>query len=172
MSNRPPFIVSCGDVPETTHRYPNSTEGMGPSRAIGRTAGLRRIGLHIQRLPPGSRSSWPHAESLEEEFVYVLDGDVVAWIDGAIHPLRAGDLVAFPSGTGICHAILNNGDRDATLLVGGEADKPDNRIYYPLHAQRRLDLPSGRWWHDVPVGPQGSHDGMPDALRSSEPSST
>jgi hypothetical protein len=38
--NRPPFIVSTADVPETTHRYPKSEEPMGPTRAIGRAAGL------------------------------------------------------------------------------------------------------------------------------------
>jgi len=167
-SNRPPFLISTADVPETTHRYPNSDEPMGPSRAIGRAAGLLKIGLHVQRVPPGHRISWPHAESKEEEFVYVLDGEVDAWIDGALHPMTAGDLAAFPSGTGICHAFLNNGVRDATLLVGGEASRSDNLIYYPLHPERRRDLPWSQWWDDVPARPQGPHDGKPDALRAKE----
>ena len=50
-----PFIVSSADVPETTHRYPSSDEPMAPARAIGRAAGLRRIGLHVQRVPSGAR---------------------------------------------------------------------------------------------------------------------
>jgi uncharacterized cupin superfamily protein len=162
--NRPPFIVSTADVPETTHRYKNSDEPMGPSRAIGRAAGLMKVGLHVQRVPPGHRISWPHAESLEEEFVYVLDGEVDAWIDGTLHRMTKGDLAAFPSGTGICHTFLNNGTREATLLVGGEANKPDNRIVYPLNPQRRGDMPWSYWWHDAPARPQGPHDGKPDAL--------
>jgi uncharacterized cupin superfamily protein len=168
---RPPFIVSTADVPEKTHRYPNSDEPMGPLRAIGRAAGLRRIGIRVQRLPPGHRSSWPHAEEKEEEFVYVLDGEVDAWIDGELHRMKAGDLAAFPAGTGICHTFLNNGEREATLLVGGEANKADNRIYYPQHPQRRGDLPWSEWWDDIPARPRGSHDGMPDALRAKERSS-
>ena len=159
--NRPPFIVSTADVPETTHRYPKSKEPMGPARAIGRAAGLLKIGLHVQRVPPGHRISWPHAESREEEFVYVLDGEVDAWIDGALHPMKAGDLAAFPSGTGICHTFLNDGDREAVLLSGGEADKSENRIYYPLNPGRRGDLPWSRWWDDVPQHPRGTHDGKP-----------
>jgi uncharacterized cupin superfamily protein len=141
---------------------------MGPSRAIGRAAGLLKIGLHIQRVPPGHRTSWPHAEEKEEEFVYVLDGEIDAWIDGALHRMKTGDLAAFPAGTGICHTFLNNGAREATLLVGGEASKPDNRIFYPLHPQRRGDLPHSEWWDDIPLRPQGPHDGKPDALRGKE----
>lgn len=53
---------------------------MGPIRCLGATAGLQRIGVNLQRLPPGTRSSWPHGESDEEEFVYVIDGEVQAWI--------------------------------------------------------------------------------------------
>ena len=165
---RPPFIVSTADVPETTHRYPKSDEPMGPVRAIGRAAGLLKIGLRVQRLPPGHRSSWPHAESLEEEFVYVLQGEVDAWIDGEVHRMRTGDLAAFPSGTGICHAFLNNGTSEAVLLVGGESNKPDNRIVYPLHPRRRDDMPWSHWWADAPARPQGPHDGKPELLRETD----
>jgi len=45
-------------------------------RRCPRSAGLQRIGINIQRPPPGSRSSWPHAEENEEEFVSVLEGEV------------------------------------------------------------------------------------------------
>jgi uncharacterized cupin superfamily protein len=158
---RPPFIVSSADVPERIHRYPNSTEGMAPSRPVGRTAGLLKIGIHLVRIPPGTRTSWPHAESQEEEFVYVVEGEVDAWIDGELHRMKAGDLAAFPSGTGICHTFINDGERDALLLSGGEADKADNRIFYPLNASRRSDLPWSRWWDDIPLRPQGPHDGKP-----------
>jgi len=160
-TRRPPFIVSSADVPERIHHYPRSTEGMAPSRPIGRTAGLMRVGLHLVHMPPGTRTSWPHAESAEEEFAYVLDGEVDAWIDGELHRMRAGDLAAFPSGTGICHTFLNDGDREALLLVGGEADKAENRIHYPLHPGRREDLPWSRWWDDAPRRPLGPHDGTP-----------
>lgn len=171
-SRRPPFIVSIADVTETTHQYPNSDEAMGPKRALGRAAGLLAIGLHVQRLPPGCRMSWPHAESKEEEFVYVIEGEVDAWVDGALYPMKAGDLAAFPSGTGICHTFLNNGTKEATLLVGGEANKADNQIYYPLHPQRRGDMPWSHWWDDVPARPQGTHDGVPDAQRAKEKGSS
>lgn len=161
MSPRPPFIVSSVDVAETRHRYPNSVEEMAPSRAIGRAAGMLKIGVHLVRLLPGTRTSFPHAESAEEEFVYVIDGRVDAWIDGELHGMQAGDIAAFPAGTGICHTFINDGDREAMLLVGGETEKAENRIHYPLHPGRRKDIPWSRWWENVPERPQGAHDGNP-----------
>ena len=166
MALRPPFILSSREVPEAAHRYPQSTEQMGPVRRVGKAAGLQRIGVNVQRLPPGTRSSWPHAEENEEEFVYVIDGEVDAWIDGNVHRLTAGDLAAFPAGTGISHCFINKGDRDVLLLVGGEAPKPGSRIFYPLNPSRRADLKPADWWDDVPQHDQGVHDGLPDAQRS------
>jgi uncharacterized cupin superfamily protein len=159
--DRPPFIISTTDVPEADRTYPDSDERLGFGRRIGRAAGLERIGLHVERVPPGRRTSYPHAEGDEEEFVYVLDGEIDAWVDGHLHPMVKGDLAAFPAGTGVCHTFLNNGDRDALLLVGGERSKPGNRIYYPLNPERKPQVPAGEWWEEVPLGPQGPHDGRP-----------
>ena len=165
MRGRPPCIVAPHDVPESAHVYPNSTEKMGPVRRLGKESGLERIGVNIQRLPPGSRSSWPHAEENEEEFVYVIDGEVDAWIDGHVHRMTSGDLAAFPAGTGISHCFINNGEREVLLLVGGEAPKQGSRIFYPLNPSRRADMKPSDWWDDVPKRALGPHDGLPDALR-------
>jgi len=165
MTTRPPFIRSTSEVPEHTHVYPQSSEPMGPVRRLGKEAGLHRIGINIQRLPPGSRSSWPHAEESEEEFVYVVQGEVDAWIDGTLHRMNPGDLAAFPVGTGISHCFINNSDREVILLVGGEAPKPGSRIYYPISPSRRSDMDPSSWWDNVPKRELGPHDGLPDALR-------
>ena len=162
---RPPLIVSSRDVPESTHVYPQSTEEMGPVRRLGKAAGLQRIGINVQRLPPGTRSSWPHAEENEEEFVYVVDGEVDAWVNGNLHRVVAGDLAAFPAGTGISHCFINNSEREVLLLVGGEAPKPGSRIFYPLNPSRRADMKPSDWWDDVPRHTLGPHDGLPNRLR-------
>jgi uncharacterized cupin superfamily protein len=165
MHDRPACIRSTNEVPEYTHVYPQSNEPMGPVRALGKEAGLVRIGVNVQRLPPGTRSSWPHAEENEEEFVYVVAGLVDAWIDGRVHRMHPGDLAAFPAGTGISHCFINNTDEEVVLLVGGEAPKPGSRIFYPLNPSRRQDMPEQYWWSDVPNRELGPHDGLPDAQR-------
>lgn len=165
MSNqpaRPPFIIHETQVEETSFSYPGSDEVHCPSRAIGRAAGLKRTGIHVERLLPGTRTSFPHAEEDEEEWVYVLAGAPSVWIDGVVHQLAPGDLVALPAGTGICHVFLNDSDKEARLLAGGEASKPHNRIFYPLDPQRRAQVGEARWWPlDETWRAVGSHDGRP-----------
>ena len=168
MSLRPAFIVSASEVDEYSHVYPRSNEAMGPVRRVGASAGLLRLGVNLQRLPPGKRSSWPHAESDEEEFVYIIEGEVDAWVDGEIYRMLAGDFAAFPAGTGISHCFINNSRKDVLLLVGGEASKPSNRIVYPLNPTRREDLAPADWWHDAPARTLGVHDGLPDQLRETK----
>ena len=169
MTSRPTFIRSTVEVPEYTHVYPQSTEPMGPVRRLGKEAGLSRIGINIQRLPPGTRSSWPHAEENEEEFLYVIEGQVDAWIDGHTYKMIPGDLAAFPAGTGISHCFINNSSEPALLLVGGEAPKPGSRILYPVNLSRQQDMPAQYWWSDAPVRELGPHDGRPHALRAERP---
>jgi uncharacterized cupin superfamily protein len=170
VTTRPAFIRSASEVSEYTHIYPQSHEPMGPARFLGKEAGLTRIGVNIQRLPPGTRSSWPHAEENEEEFVYVLNGEVDAWINGDLYRMQPGDLAAFPAGTGITHCFINNSDQEVTLLVGGEAAKPGSRIFYPVNPTRQQDIPEQYWWSDAPQHELGPHDGLPDALRGKAPS--
>lgn len=138
--------------------YPGDTELQAISAPLGRALGLTRIGIHHVRLLPGRRTSYPHAESAEEEFAYVLEGRPDVWIDGVLHALVPGDFVAFPAGTGICHTFLNNTSDEVRLLVGGERPKPENRIHYPLnqaHEATREDR-----WLDVEPRVLGGHDGM------------
>lgn len=139
--------------------YADSPERFSIGAPLARTLGLTRLGIHHERLPPGRRTSYPHAESQEEEFIYVLEGQPEVWINGQLWPLEPGDSVAFPAGTGICHTFINNSDADVRLLIIGEANKSENRIYYPLneeYAATREDR-----WVDHPEQIFAPHDGKP-----------
>lgn len=162
--SRPEFIShwQALEEPDVAH-YRGDSEHMGIGAPLGRALGLTRIGIHHERLLPGRRLSYPHAESAEEEFVYVLEGSPHVWINGNLHALMPGDAVAFPAGTGICHTFINNSNEEVRLLVVGEANKPENRIHYPLnpiYETTREDR-----WIDPPMQPLGPHDGLPDAQR-------
>jgi uncharacterized cupin superfamily protein len=158
---RPDFIRHWTELeqPDDSH-YTGDTELMAIGAPLANALGLTRIGIHHNRLLPGRRTSYPHAESAEEEFVYVLAGKPEVWIDGHLHPLVPGDSVAFPAGTGICHTFINNTDQEVQLLVIGEGNKAENRIRYPLnpvYETTRADR-----WIDWPARPLGPHDGKPD----------
>jgi uncharacterized cupin superfamily protein len=159
MPNRPDFIAHWTELEgEDDSHYPGDSELMSIGAPLGRALGLTRIGIHHERLAPGRRTSYPHAESSEDEFVFVLEGRPDAWIDGHLHALKPGDSVAFPAGTGICHTFLNNTAEEVRLLVIGEANKDENQIRYPLnpvHQATREDQ-----WTEAPVHPLGPHDGM------------
>jgi len=161
---RPFCIVHWRDIedPAPGH-YDGDDERMSLGAALGRHFGLTRLGIHHERLLPGRRTSYPHAESAEEEFVYVLEGTPDAWIDGTLHRLAAGDAVGFPAGTGLCHTFINNTDGEVRLLVVGEAAKPANRIFYVRNPERRAMRHD--WWDDVPARPMGDHDGLSDRVR-------
>jgi uncharacterized cupin superfamily protein len=152
----PPFVVHFDDVPEQEGSYPPpfDAEKLTIYRDLARAAGSVRIGLAVERLRPGHRSSFTHAHSEDEELIYVLAGSChVRWIEPGAQPretaLRAGHLVSFPSGTGIAHTFVNHGEEDCTLLVIGERNASD-RVFYPedteydaAHAKTRPE----RHWH-------------------------
>jgi uncharacterized cupin superfamily protein len=122
---RPDFIRHWTELegPADGH-YPGDREMLEIGAPLGRALGLTRIAIHHNRLLLGRRTSYPHAESAEEEFVFVLEGTPDVWIDDEVHRLAEGDAVGFPAGTGICHTFLNNTDREVRLLVIGEPNKP------------------------------------------------
>jgi len=160
MTGRPAFIRHWREleVADDSH-YPGDDELMSIGAPLGRMLGLTRIGIHHERLPPGRRTSYPHAESAEEEFVFVLEGTPDVWIDGVLHRLSPGDAVGFPAGTGICHTFLNNTAAEVRLLVVGEATKAENRIFYPMNQDYQKTRADS--WVDVEPRVFGGHDGNP-----------
>jgi uncharacterized cupin superfamily protein len=150
--------------------YPGDDELLGIEASFGWHFGLTKLGIHHLRLPPGRRTSYPHAESAEEEFVYVIEGAPDVWLDGVLHRLKPGDAVGFPAGTGICHTFLNNTDGEVRLLVVGEKSKPENRIYYPRNPEQKTRR--NDWWDDAPERPMGDHDGLTEIVRTSKKGSS
>lgn len=164
-TDRPDCIAHWRDVEQPDHNhYDGDDELLAIGAPLGRRLGLTRLGIHHQRLPPGRRTSYPHAESLEEEFVYVLSGTPDVWLDGALHRLTPGDAVGFPAGTGLCHSFINNTEDDVTLLIVGEASTEANRVYYPRNPEQMATRKDA--WHDWPKRPLGDHDGLSDRRRA------
>jgi uncharacterized cupin superfamily protein len=166
---RPTFIAHWSEIerPDDKH-YDGDDEPMSIGAPFGRHSGLTKLGIHHERLLPGRRTSFPHAESVEEEFVYVIEGTPDVWLDGDLHRLRPGDGVGFPAGTGIAHSFLNNTSAEVRLLVVGERSTPENRVFYPSNLDRRALR--NDWWDDHPEHALGPHDGMPDKVRSTKAS--
>jgi uncharacterized cupin superfamily protein len=162
----PDCVAHWRDILDKDKRftYPGSKEYHGIDAGFGQRAMLSRVGIHLEVLKPGRRTSWPHAERDEDEFAYVVSGRVDCWLDGRIVPMWTGDFVGWEARTGIAHVIINNSDEDAVLLVGGEASRTRAQVWYPLHPRRNKEI-GNRLWKDRPASKLGPHDGLPDRLR-------
>jgi uncharacterized cupin superfamily protein len=155
---RPSFIMRPSEMAQRPMRIVRTGELLGLVAMISDRAGLTQIRVQYEVLPPGRRSSSPHAHTASEELIYVLDGSPEAWIDGHLYPLREGDCVAFAAGTGIAHTLINNSTSDAKLLVVATLPAED-RCHYPLNPDPG-DAPAeiAAAWSARPRGP---HDGRP-----------
>ena len=98
---------------------------------LGDAAGLSQFGVNLLRLEPGSWSSQRHWHSGEDEFVYVLEGEVTLVDDGGETVLRPGDCAGFRAGDPNGHHLVNRSDRGALVLEVG-ARRPDrDAVDYP-----------------------------------------
>lgn len=99
-------------------------------RRLGDAAGLQQFGVNLLRLPPGSWSSQRHWHSHEDEFVYVLAGEVTLVSDTGSEVLRAGDAAGFRAGDPDGHTLQNRSAAEVLVLeVGTRAPAQDVTTY-------------------------------------------
>ncbi len=96
---------------------------------LGDAGGLTDFGVNLLTLPPGSWSSQRHWHSDEDEFVYVLEGELTLVEDGSECVLRAGDCAAFPKGSGNGHHLVNRSAINALCLEVGSRHRHDRTTY-------------------------------------------
>jgi len=99
-------------------------------RALGDAVGLTRFGVNLVRLEPGAWSAQRHWHSHEDEFVYVLEGEVTLMSDAGEQVLAAGMAAGFPAGVEDGHCLVNRSDGAAVYLEVGDR-APHDRVRYP-----------------------------------------
>jgi uncharacterized cupin superfamily protein len=123
-------------------------------QCLGDAAGLTDFGVSLLRLPPGVWSSQRHWHSAEDEFVYVLEGEVVLATDSGEEVLRAGDCAGFKAGVKDGHHVQNRSSREAVVLeIGSRKPEQDEGEYSDIDMRF---LKSGGYAHK---------DGRPYAKR-------
>jgi uncharacterized cupin superfamily protein len=111
-----PFAAPCRN--KTRHR-------------LAVAAGLKQIGINLLELQPGAWSSQRHWHSRAEEFVCVLEGEVVLVTERSEEILRAGDCAAVLPGDPDGHHLQNRSGAPARVLEIGSADMRDDETTYP-----------------------------------------
>lgn len=100
------------------------------NRRLGAHVGLTAFGVNLCRVEPGGQTSYRHAHTIQDEFVWVLEGEVVLRTDGGEQRLTAGTCAGFKAGTGDGHQFVNRSEEDALLLVVGDRG-PGDAVEYP-----------------------------------------
>jgi len=121
--------IDISSVPERTGTgYPQPFDTPCVARVrqrLGDAAGLSDFGVNLMRLPPGNWSSQRHWHSGEDEFVMVLEGELVLVEDEGETILHAGDCAGFPKNSGNGHHLINRTQTTAVYLEVGSRSPAD-----------------------------------------------
>jgi len=121
-------------TPRIGSGYPvpfRASAGTREKRALGDATRLTQYGVNLVHLPPGAWSSQRHWHSHEDEFVYLLEGELMLITDGGEQRLTAGMCAGFPAGCADGHHLVNRSERMAVYLEIGTRDDVDDRVAYP-----------------------------------------
>lgn len=114
-------------------------------QGIGDAGGISDFGVNLTRLPPGAWSSQRHWHSREDEFVFVLSGELVLVTDAGEETLRAGDCAGFPKNTPNGHHLINKSSAMAVYLEIGTRTANDVCSYSDIDLH--LDRAAGAFTH-------------------------
>src|SRR4051812_17037896 len=121
------------DLPEvTSSNYPEPFKSRVAGRhrrRLGDAAGLKNFGVNLTRLDAGSESSMRHAHDKQDEFIYVLEGELTLVTDGGRQRLTHGMFAGFPAGSGDAHQLVNETQKPAVYLEIGDRTPGEGVIY-------------------------------------------
>ena len=109
--------------------YDRVVEGRARKR-LGNAGGLDQFGVNLTTLKPGASSALRHWHKHEDEFVYLLEGEVVLIENEGETVLKPGDAATFKANSGNGHQLVNRSGRDAVYLEVGTRSK-DEWVEYP-----------------------------------------
>ena len=100
------------------------------TQRLGDAVGLTQFGVSLVRLKPGAAAGVRHWHENEDEFVYVVEGELVLIEDEGETPLTAGEAAGFKAGLPNGHCVVNRSAADGVFLIVGTRAK-NERGHYP-----------------------------------------
>jgi uncharacterized cupin superfamily protein len=135
------------DLPEQSssgYPEPYKTRVAGRhKRRLGDHAGLKNYGVNLTRLDPGAESSMRHWHTKQDEFIYVLEGEVTLVTDAGRQKLKAGMAAGFPAGKADGHQLVNETSKPVLYLEIGDRTPGDGATY--SEADLAAKLVDGKW---------------------------
>lgn len=108
-------------------------------RALGDALGLTQFGVNHVILEPGAASSQRHWHAVEDEFVIVLEGELVLVTDAGQTTLRPGMAAGFPAGRADGHQLVNRSDKPAIYLEVGTRAAEEQVVYSDIDMLARKE---------------------------------
>jgi len=112
-------------------------------RRLGDAAGLKNFGVNLTRLDPGAESSMRHWHSKQDEFIYVLEGEVTLVTNAGRQRLTPGMAAGFPAGKADGHQLINETGRPVLYLEIGDRAPGDGATYSDVDLAARMA--DGKW---------------------------
>jgi uncharacterized cupin superfamily protein len=128
MPRSRPALDPADVEPRSTCGYPEPFRSRvlpREKRALGEALGLTKLGVNLTTLQPGKESSIRHFHTHDDEFVFVLEGELILRTDQGEQRLCAGMCAGFPAGSRDAHQLVNRSDRPARYLEIGTDDPAD-----------------------------------------------
>jgi uncharacterized cupin superfamily protein len=127
----------------TTYPEPFRAAVAGRSRQrVGNAAGLKNFGVNLTALAPGAQSALRHWHSAQDEFIYVISGELILITDEGEQTLTPGEMAGFAAGRANGHHLVNRSTEVATYLEVGDRTTPD-RAEYPDEDLVAVPAPKG-----------------------------
>lgn len=135
MSDKPrePALDPADVDPRIGASYPDRFQALCAARekrALGNPFGLTNFGVNLVTLKPGVGSAERHWHTRQDEFIYVLEGEITLVTDAGEQVLGPGMAAGFPAGAADGHHLVNKGDTDARYLEVGDRTAGDE-VHYP-----------------------------------------
>ena len=128
------MIINPENVPSrTTTDYPDEFKPLIVGRvkqALGNAAKLKNFGVNLVKLAPGSRSALRHWHTRQDEFIYVIEGEITLISNEGEQILKPGMMAGFPAGEENGHQLVNKSDGIVVYLEIGDRTLGD-RVNYP-----------------------------------------
>lgn len=118
-----------------------SRMGDRTKRRLGEAFDLQQFGVNLTELPPGGQSALRHWHTREDEFIYILSGELVLITNDGEQVVRAGDCMGFRSGVEDAHHLVNRSQGPATYLEVGTRFEDDLAHYPDDDMMWKNDLP-------------------------------
>jgi uncharacterized cupin superfamily protein len=104
--------------------------GQASWRALADHFGITQFGFNLETLQPGAQSSVRHWHTLSDEFIYVVQGELVLRTNDGEFVLSPGMCVGFKAGDRNAHHLVNRSALEARFIVVG-ARVPGDTAFYP-----------------------------------------